>query len=98
MRAWVSFGVALTTWGLGGSQAQPAPAITRIRSCSGVCDGTLSPEAIALQRERMLRLQSGLETLSPQQRQTLYLRAEGLQYQEIAAVMGVAISTVAEFS
>ena len=56
-----------------------------------------SPERAMLDREKMRKVQSALETLSPQQRNCLYLRAEGLRYREIAEVMGISLSTVNEF-
>jgi len=58
---------------------------------------TKSPERTTLDREKMQRLETALKTLSPQQRNCLYLRAEGLRYREIAEVMGVSVSTVNEF-
>ena len=42
-------------------------------------------------------MKQALDTLSPQQRQCLHLRAEGLRYREIAETIGVGISTVGEF-
>lgn len=56
-----------------------------------------SPERTMLDREKMRKVQSALETLSPQQRNCLYLRSEGLRYREIADVMGISPSTVNEF-
>lgn len=56
-----------------------------------------SPERAILNREKMRKVQSALETLSPQQRNCLYLRSEGLRYREIADVMGISSSTVNEF-
>ena len=56
-----------------------------------------SPERELLDAERHARLAEALDTLSPQQRQCLYLRAEGLRYREIAGAIGVSISTVSEF-
>jgi RNA polymerase sigma-70 factor (ECF subfamily) len=56
-----------------------------------------SPEGVLLESERRARLAQALETLSPQQRQCLHLRAEGLKYREIAETIGVSISTVSEF-
>jgi RNA polymerase sigma-70 factor (ECF subfamily) len=50
-----------------------------------------------IEREKMQRVQVAVKELSPQQRQCLYLRAEGLRYQEIADTLGVKVSTVAEF-
>lgn len=56
-----------------------------------------SPERLVLDREKMQRVQAALDTLSPQQRNCLYLRSEGLRYRDIADVMGVTMSTVNEF-
>ena len=56
-----------------------------------------SPERAILDREKMRKVQSALDTLSPQQRNCLYLRSEGLRYREIADVMGISLSTVNEF-
>ena len=56
-----------------------------------------SPERQLLHRERMSRVASALESLSPQQRNCLYLRSEGLRYREIAEIMGIGPSTVNEF-
>jgi RNA polymerase sigma-70 factor (ECF subfamily) len=56
-----------------------------------------SPERVLLDRERMARIAAALSTLSPQQRNCLYLRSEGLRYREIAEVIGVSSSTVNEF-
>jgi RNA polymerase sigma-70 factor, ECF subfamily len=56
-----------------------------------------SPESTMLNREKMRRVQAALDTLSPQQRNCLYLRSEGLRYREIADVMGISASTVNEF-
>ena len=59
--------------------------------------GDESPERRLLDRERLLRLHRAVATLSPQQRQCLFLRARGLRYQEIAGAIGVGVSTVGEF-
>lgn len=56
-----------------------------------------SPERALLDRERSKRLRAALETLSPQQRNCLYLRSEGLRYREIAEVMRISQSSVNEF-
>lgn len=50
-----------------------------------------------LDREKMQGVEAALDTLSPQQRNCLYLRADGLRYREIAEVIGVTPSTVNEF-
>lgn len=56
-----------------------------------------SPEQALIDRQRLERLRNAIESLSPQQRSCLFLRAEGLRYQEIAQVIGVGTSTVGEF-
>jgi RNA polymerase sigma-70 factor (ECF subfamily) len=56
-----------------------------------------SPEQSVLDREKMRRVQEAVASLSPQQRNCLYLRSEGLRYREIADVLGVSASTVNEF-
>ncbi len=58
---------------------------------------TESPERRILDREKMQCLHAALNTLSPQQRNCLYLRSEGLRYREIAEVIGISSSTVNEF-
>lgn len=50
-----------------------------------------------LESDRIGRLNEGLQALSPQQRRCLYLRAEGLRYQEIAETLGVSLSSVGEY-
>lgn len=55
------------------------------------------PEEQLLGNEREARLRSALSRLSPQQRQVLHLRSEGLRYREIAETLGVGTSTVNEF-
>jgi RNA polymerase sigma-70 factor (ECF subfamily) len=54
-------------------------------------------ESKLIDKEKMTRLRAALAGLSPQQRQCLHLRAEGLRYHEIAEVAGIGISTVGEF-
>jgi len=52
------------------------------------------PETAVLVSERDRWLANAVSALSPQQRQCLSLRAEGLRYREIASLLGVQISTV----
>ena len=56
-----------------------------------------SPEDLLLDREKMTQVFQALASLSPQQRNCLYLRSEGLRYREIADVLGISASTVNEF-
>ena len=50
-----------------------------------------------LERERRSRLRAEIARLSRQQRACLELRAQGLRYREIAEIMDISISAVAEF-
>ena len=62
-----------------------------------LADRALDPESGFIEREKLERVHRAVRDLSPQQRECLYLRAEGLRYQEIADTLGVTVSTVAEF-
>ena len=57
----------------------------------------VDPEKVILDRERAVRLQEAISSLSPQQRICLHLRAEGFRYREIAKTLGVSVPTVGEF-
>lgn len=52
-------------------------------------DPALNPEQAYLQEEKMKRLNLAMERLTPQQRHSILLRAEGLRYQDIALVLGI---------
>ena len=54
------------------------------------------PEEVVLQRERLDLLQAAVLRLTQLQRDCLHLRAEGLRYGEIAALMNLSISTVVD--
>jgi len=54
------------------------------------------PEQALLQKERMRRMQAAIGILPRRQQECLHLRAEGLRYREIAQVLGIGISSVAE--
>jgi RNA polymerase sigma-70 factor (ECF subfamily) len=58
--------------------------------------GGTDPEKLTLQRERLERLRMAVLNLTALQRDCLHLRAEGLRYIEIAGLMNVSISTVAD--
>ena len=59
-------------------------------------DSMLSPEEALIRKEKMLRIHAAMSTLSEQQNECVHLRAEGFRYREIAEILGVTISTVAE--
>lgn len=54
------------------------------------------PEKLLLHHERLDRLHFAVLNLTPLQRECLHLRAEGLRYREIADMMEVSMSTVAD--
>ncbi len=62
-----------------------------------LADTSLDPEQLLLKQERMLRLHAAMGWLSGQERQCLHLRAEGFRYREIAEILGITTSSVAEF-
>jgi RNA polymerase sigma-70 factor (ECF subfamily) len=62
-----------------------------------IADAADSPEQEIVERERRQRVRHALAWLSPQQRQCLELRAEGLRYREISEVLGIHISSVRTF-
>jgi RNA polymerase sigma-70 factor (ECF subfamily) len=55
-----------------------------------------TPEERLLHLERVSRLRAAWQSLPDRQRRCLSLRAEGLRYREIADVLGVSITTVAD--
>ena len=55
------------------------------------------PERSVINAQRRDLLDAAIRELSPQQRQCLHLRAEGLRYHEIATAIGISISSVAVF-
>ena len=55
-------------------------------------DPSAGPEHIYLQKEAMMRADAALNRLTPQQRNGILLRAQGLRYMEIGAVLGVSES------
>ena len=61
-----------------------------------VADSRPGPEELLLHREKIARIHAAVSSLSEQQKQCLLLRAEGFRYREIAEILEVTISTVAE--
>ena len=59
-------------------------------------DPAPGPEELLLRKEKMARIHAAISGLSEQQKQCLYLRAEGFRYREIGEILEVTISTVAE--
>lgn len=54
------------------------------------------PERLVLDDEKRKRLQRALKRLPDVQRACIHLRAEGLKYREIAQVLGIGVTTVAD--
>ena len=57
-------------------------------------DTNPNPEEEAAYRQRLARMQAVLRALPEQDRACLYLRAEGLRYREISAVLGISLGAV----
>ena len=62
-----------------------------------VADSSPNPEQLVLNRERYERVFNGLKRLTLNERQCLFLRAEGFRYREIAEIMEVGVPTVGEY-
>jgi RNA polymerase sigma-70 factor (ECF subfamily) len=60
-----------------------------------LADPSPDPEVQAASRQKQRRLLAVVEVLPEQDRQCLFLRAEGLRYREIATVLDVSLGTVA---
>lgn len=59
-------------------------------------DPALGPEELLLEKEKMARLYAAVDALTPAERHCINLRAEGCRYREIAEVLDLPISTVAD--
>jgi RNA polymerase sigma-70 factor, ECF subfamily len=55
-----------------------------------------TPEQRLLQEEQLNRLRASISRLTLQERECLHLRTKGMRYREIAEVLGLGLSTVAE--
>ena len=64
--------------------------------CQALPDGALNPEQALLEREKFARLRQAMGRLTAVERQCLHLRTKGLRYREIAEIVGLGVSTVAE--
>jgi RNA polymerase sigma-70 factor, ECF subfamily len=72
---------------------------TELSDLTGIAEpvaNTATPEEALLSVERHSALARAIEELPAAQRECLGLRAQGLRYREIADVLGLSISTVAE--
>jgi RNA polymerase sigma-70 factor, ECF subfamily len=66
---------------------------TLLARCS---DPAPNPEARFAQNERRRRLRSVVHALPERERRCLFLRAEGLQYRDIARALGISLGSVAK--
>ena len=69
----------------------------RLLAMLQVPDSGRNPEETLLEQERFHSVRHGLALLSKQERHCLHLRAEGFRYREIAEILGITKSSVAEF-
>ena len=76
-------------WKNGTKHLVPMDCSSWDKYCGRQCDSAPNPEESALQQEETRRVQAAFQQLSPQQRQCLILRAEGLRYRQIAEVLGI---------
>ena len=61
-----------------------------------VVSNQATPERLVLEKEKFQRLELAIRHLAQQERECLLLRAGGLRYREIAEVLGIPTSTVAD--
>lgn len=59
-------------------------------------DPSGDPEQVLLRKEQLCRMRAAIRKLPRRQQECLHLRAEGLRYREIAQVLGIGVSSVAE--
>jgi RNA polymerase sigma-70 factor (ECF subfamily) len=78
-------------------QHQREPVFDQIGSHIRLAEPGMDPESALIDRQRSLALVAAVRDLSPQQRNCLHLRAQGLRYREIAATIGISTSSVSEF-
>jgi len=61
-----------------------------------IVDTSLSPEEVVIKREELRRVWTAMGRLTQQQRYAVLLRAEGLRYREISAVLGMPTQRIGE--
>ena len=61
-----------------------------------ITDTSLSPEEVVIKREELRRVWAAMGRLTQQQRHAVLLRAEGLRYREISAVLGMPTQRIGE--
>jgi RNA polymerase sigma-70 factor (ECF subfamily) len=76
---------------------QREPVFDPIGSNIRLAEPSMDAESALIGRQRSLALAAAVRDLSPQQRNCLHLRAQGLRYREIAATIGISTSSISEF-
>jgi len=76
---------------------QREPVFDEIDANTALPEEAADPERAILERQRSAALAAAMRGLSPQQRNCLHLRVQGLQYREIAETIGISTSAVGEF-
>lgn len=79
-----------------GSHSGKTDSLSELAGNAEPVAGTPSPEHLLLEDERQTVLRRAVELLSPAQKQCLALRAQGFKYRQIAEVLQLSVSTVAE--
>ncbi len=81
-------------------EAESRDSVDRLRAdeyAEALRDPQRLPDQIVLDQERQRQLKTALSRLSPVQRECLHLRAAGMRYREIAEVVRIPVSTVADY-
>jgi len=76
---------------------QREPVFDALDTAPGIPETSPGAESALLERERRRALEAAIGDLSPQQRNCLHLRVQGLRYREIAETIGISTSAVGEF-
>lgn len=76
---------------------QREPVFDEIDARFEVPEAAPDPERALVEHERRAALVEAIRRLSPQQRNCLHLRVQGMQYREIAETIGISSSAVGEF-
>jgi len=73
------------------------PAFDELDSNLQLANAASDPERALIEKQRRSTLLQAVATLSPQQKNCLHLRVQGLRYREIAEIVGISTSAVGEF-
>jgi RNA polymerase sigma-70 factor (ECF subfamily) len=76
---------------------QREPVFDEIEADIPLPEEASDPERALLDRQRRAALVAAIRSLSPQQRNCIHLRVQGMQYREIADTIGISTSAVGEF-